>query len=176
MPTSKDASTLKFSVYHKDSNKLSTLFSQCSDVLHSLSKIDYENLCALRYGDKSACSIDEYLDRIKSSFIFLAMYFEASLIGLGEIYPPNEDNFAEISYQVFPQYSGKGFGYKLSMELLKLGLNTKDLSGVFAECVVTNVPSLGLLEKLNKVHPASKIVTKHKYTPPTKIYYWLSSK
>lgn len=165
----------EFRIYDKTSSDLDKLFLDVEDVLKSLNNQDYLSLCALRYGDRESIPITEFIERVKSSEVFIGLYLDNILVGYGELYPPKGDNLSEFSYLVFPKHQGKGYGNILAERLLMSGVGNKNYSGVFAQCVVTNIASLKLLKKLNLNYPANEIFKNRKYEPPAKVYLWRST-
>lgn len=164
------------SFYKYPSIKTRLLLSEIRDILESMTHEEFITLASFRYGDPSL-SIGQFLYRVSTSWRFVAIFSKVEgLVGLGEFYPPNKNALSEFSYFVFPKYQKKGFGRPLVERILREGLKFEECEGIFAETEVTNLASIKVLNYLNGMYPASKIVTNHKYTPPTKIYYWLSSK
>lgn len=61
---------------------------------------------------------------------------------------PNSENTVEIGYGIVPSEQGKGYATEAAMTLIQWAFSFDNVDKVVAECLVDNIPSIRVLEKL----------------------------
>lgn len=73
----------------------------------------------------------------------------AILIGsMGFKSPPDLLGNVEIGYDIIAEYQGHGYATEMAQALIKWAFHQPNVNRVRAECLVTNVPSVRVLEKV----------------------------
>ncbi|GMA63785.1 GNAT family N-acetyltransferase [Alicyclobacillus fastidiosus] len=74
---------------------------------------------------------------------------DAILIGsMGFKSPPDQLGNVEIGYDIISEYQGHGYATEMAQALIEWAFHQPKVSCVTAECLVTNVPSIRVLEKV----------------------------
>jgi ribosomal-protein-alanine N-acetyltransferase len=61
---------------------------------------------------------------------------------------PNSEGVVEIGYGIVPSYQGRGFATEAASALVQWALSHPEVKRVVAECLISNVPSIRVLEKV----------------------------
>lgn len=133
-------------------------------LLRQLSLKDEEEIFTLR----SDATVNKYLDRPKASSIedarafinkinlgvhssfFWAICFKEEIKLLGTICLWNfseEENKAEIGYELLPQFYGKGIMQEAFFKVVEFGFQNLELSSIDAWTTIQNVHSIKILER-----------------------------
>ena len=70
------------------------------------------------------------------------------LMGLVTLGPHHDGEDTEVSYAIFPEYRGKGYGTEATRAIVAFGLDTLCLRRVIVETQATNLASRRLLERI----------------------------
>lgn len=70
---------------------------------------------------------------------------------------PNSESTVEVGYGISPLARGKGYATEAVEELIDWAFTFNSVNRVVAECLIDNIPSIRVLEKLNM----NKIETKN---------------
>ncbi|GMA66031.1 GNAT family N-acetyltransferase [Alicyclobacillus fastidiosus] len=74
---------------------------------------------------------------------------DAILIGsMGFKSPPDQLGNVEIGYDIIPEYQGHGYATEMAQALIEWAFHQPNVNRVTAECLVTNRPSVRVLEKV----------------------------
>ena len=111
-------------------------------------------------GDRNIKTIEDAEDRIKTTIltsyeehgygVYKLQLKDSNLKTIGScgLYKREQFEHADIGFAMLPGYSGKGYGYESSVEILKLAAHVFNQKKVLAITLPTNKPSIKLLEKL----------------------------
>lgn len=79
----------------------------------------------------------------------IAHVSNAILIGsMGFKSPPDQLGNVEIGYDIIPEYQGHGYATEMAQALIEWAFHQPNVNRVTSECLVTNVPSIRVLEKI----------------------------
>ncbi|WP_246943397.1 GNAT family N-acetyltransferase [Bacillus pinisoli] len=98
--------------------------------------------------------ISSYLEQLKKDPTLLGwgpwfvMYNEQFIGDIGFKGKPNQENTVEVGYGIIPIAQGKGYATEAVGELIRWSFTTGKVDKIIAECLVTNVPSIRVLDKL----------------------------
>lgn len=82
---------------------------------------------------------------------------DGAVIGdLGFKGKPNSAGEVEIGYGLTPSYQNKGFATEAVREIIRWAFEHNEVEKVTAECLVDNLPSIRVLEKLKMTHVHQK--------------------
>jgi len=74
---------------------------------------------------------------------------DAILIGtMGFKSSPDELGNVEVGYDIIPKYQGHGYATEMAQALIEWAFHQSNVNCVTAECLVTNTPSVRVLEKV----------------------------
>jgi [ribosomal protein S5]-alanine N-acetyltransferase len=62
---------------------------------------------------------------------------------------PDSENIVEVGYGIVPAAQNKGFATEAVNEILKWAFSSDNVKKVVAECLIDNISSIKVLEKLN---------------------------
>lgn len=83
---------------------------------------------------------------------FVILKDEETVIGdIGLKGKPDTEQAVEIGYGILPSYQNKGYGLEAVKALVHWVFSTGQVKVILAECLVTNWPSIRLLERLGMV-------------------------
>ena len=86
---------------------------------------------------------------------------DAILIGtMGFKSSPDELGNVEIGYDIIPKYHGDGYATEMAQALIEWAFHQPNVNRVTAECLVTNTPSVRVLEKvgMKKISQAEDMI------------------
>lgn len=69
---------------------------------------------------------------------------------------PDSENIAEVGYGIVPAAQNKGFATEAVNEILKWAFSSGKVKKIVAECLIDNISSIKVLEKLNMKRIGSK--------------------
>lgn len=62
---------------------------------------------------------------------------------------PDSENIVEVGYGIVPAAQNKGFATEAVNEILNWAFSSGNVKKIVAECLIDNIPSIKVLEKLN---------------------------
>jgi [ribosomal protein S5]-alanine N-acetyltransferase len=108
-------------------------------------------------GFKFGSHINNYLKKLKEdpSLIGWGVWLvinkdDNTIIGdIGFKGKPDSENIVEVGYGIVPAAQNKGFATEAVNEILKWAFSSDSVKKVVAECLIDNISSIKVLEKLN---------------------------
>ncbi|WML55984.1 GNAT family protein [Neobacillus sp. PS2-9] len=106
---------------------------------------------------KIGSHINNYLEKLKddSSLICWGVWLVINkennkIIGdIGFKGKPDSENTVEVGYGIVPEAQNKGFATEAVNEIIKWAFSSGNVKKIVAECLIDNVSSIKVLEKLN---------------------------
>ncbi|WP_045520874.1 GNAT family N-acetyltransferase [Neobacillus niacini] len=106
-------------------------------------------LGGIRQEDAIQVLLDEMLNTSDNSFYWAVREKHTdTFIGLVSLDPHHEGIYLEISYQLLPNWWGKGYATEVVQSIINYALNELNLTKVVAETQTANKTSCKLLERL----------------------------
>ena len=62
---------------------------------------------------------------------------------------PDSEKMVEVGYGIIPSAQNKGYATEAVREIINWAFSTNQVKNVTAQCLVNNIPSIKVLEKLN---------------------------
>jgi ribosomal-protein-alanine N-acetyltransferase len=106
---------------------------------------------------KIGSHINNYLEKLKedSSLLGWGVWLvinkeNNALIGdIGFKGKPDSENIVEVGYGIIPTAQNKGFATEAVNEILNWAFSSGNVKKIVAECLIDNITSIRVLEKLN---------------------------